>query len=91
MNSNYHFLIIAELVTSQVLLQHHELQSSFVLGVKWYAYFSLLVKGLIRNAMGFAKVEPRHDKCVNVLGDYVEIEWHLVEDIIYVNSVMTFI
>ena len=65
--------------------------SSFILGVKWCAHFSLHVEGPIRAAMEFARLVPRCDKCVSLLTDYVESQWHLVEYIIYANFVITLI
>jgi len=59
--------------------------------VKWCTHFSLHVRGPIRAAMEFAKLVPRCDKCVNLLRDYVEKQWHLVEHIIYANFVITLI
>jgi hypothetical protein len=91
MNSNYHFLIIVEFVTSKVLLQHHELHSSFVFRNGMVCLFLIACQGLIGNAKELANLMTRCDMCVIVLGDYADIQWHLVEDIIYINSVMTFI
>jgi hypothetical protein len=76
-NSHFHFLIIVELVTCQVLLQNPELHSSFCFRNEM-AHLTAC-RGPDCNCSGVCKLVSRGEKRNTVLRDYIEKQWHLVE------------